>query len=293
MRLSVIVSFLVIGFKGYTQTSDCSGAINVCTNPNYSISPSGSGVVDFTTGNTTSNPQNSPVGIIPPGGMGCLLAGELNSTWMIINVQNPGTLEFSMGAGTGPGAQTGCYDWILWPYSGSTTCSQIQSNSLPPVRCCWNSPCSGGTGLASLTNLPSGGAQTNFGAPINALCGQQFVLCHSNYSSVSTLLPFNFFGTAVVTCSFSSCTGINKVQDQYSQLAVYPNPGSGEFSIVLNDALDDGFIEIYDSSGKLIQKQLVNDKTIEINLKEQAEGLYYLILTAENKQLFKTKLIKE
>jgi hypothetical protein len=132
--------------------------------------------------------------------MGCLMTGELNPTWMIINVQTAGTLEFSLGAGTGAGAQSGCYDWILWPYTPAS-CSGINGNTLPPVRCCWNSNCNGGTGLASPGNIPSGGFANDFGAPVHVNCGDKFIICFSNYSSVTTLVPLNFFGSAVVSCS--------------------------------------------------------------------------------------------
>ncbi|HRD41027.1 MAG TPA: hypothetical protein PLC65_20535, partial [Bacteroidia bacterium] len=81
---------------------------------------------------------------------------------MIINIQTPGTLEFSMGAGTGPGAQSGCYDWIMWPYN-ATTCAGINANTQAPIRCCWNNHCSGGTGLAAPANISAGGFSDDYG----------------------------------------------------------------------------------------------------------------------------------
>lgn len=202
MKKILFFAILSFSIKTWAQVTakDCSVAVNVCTSNSFSIDPNGTGFVDFTTASNISNPTNNPAGIVPTGGMGCLKAGELNPTWMIINIQTPGTLEFSMGAGSGQGAQSGCYDWIMWPYN-ATTCGAIFANTLPPVRCCWNTFCSGGTGLASAANLPQGGFAQDYGAPLNVNCGDKFIMCFSNYSSVSTLVPLNFFGTAIVSCS--------------------------------------------------------------------------------------------
>lgn len=227
--LSAICCFTSV-VNAQVTAKDCTAAVNVCTNNSFSVSPAGAGFVDFTTSSNVSNPTNNPAGIVPAGGAGCLKSGELNPTWMIINIQTPGTLEFSMGAGTGAGAQSGCYDWILWPYNPATACSGINGNSLAPVRCCWNSFCSGGTGLASAANLPAGGHAQDYGAPLNVNCGDKFILCFSNYSSVSTLVPLNFFGTAVVSCSpLSSTLSINSPSicaGAVATLSVPSSPGT-------------------------------------------------------------------
>lgn len=117
---------------------------------------------------------------------------------MVINVQTTGTLQFSFGAG---GSQTGCYDWIMWPYTGPATCTAISNNTQAPVACSWNSPCMGGTGMAAPASIPAGGYTSNFVAPLNVTCGQKFIVCFSNYSSLSTTVPLNFFGTAQVSCN--------------------------------------------------------------------------------------------
>ncbi len=219
---------LVVFTKTQAQVTakDCTAAVNICTSASFSVAPAGSGFIDFTTASSVSNPLPGTAAMIPPGGGGCLYSGELNPTWMIINIQTPGTLEFSMGAGTGPGAQSGCYDWSMWVYNASS-CTGINTNTLAPIRCCWNVACSGGTGLSSPANLPAGAFQNNFGAPINANCGDRFIMCFSNYSSVSTLVPLNFFGTAVVSCSpLSSTLSINSPSICFGAVATLSVPSS-------------------------------------------------------------------
>jgi gliding motility-associated-like protein len=206
-KLSLIIilfvaacSSKVFGQASVTGSPDCVTAPTVCGNSNLNfVSSSGSGsFVDYTTSTTISNPQNSPVGIVPPGGFGCHLAGELNPNMIIITCQSAGTLEFDIASG--PSVQKGCYDWVLWPYS-ATACSGISGNTLPPTRCCWNSNCSGGTGVASAANLPAGAQQNDFAAPINVQCGDKFLLCISNYSGVNATVPVKFIGTCIVSCA--------------------------------------------------------------------------------------------
>src|SRR5574343_218365 len=176
---------------GPIVASDCSGGVNICTNSTFQIDPNGSGAVTEFTSGSTSNPSTNPGSL----NSGCLLSGELNSTWMIVNIASSGTLEFSIGADGG----TGCLDWIMWPYTGASTCTQIINNTLAPIRCNWNGACESFTGMA--TPLPTGGDASNFEPELNVTCGQKFLICLSNYSSQSTSLPLSFFGTATISCS--------------------------------------------------------------------------------------------
>jgi gliding motility-associated-like protein len=200
------ICFLTANSNLFSQSSpDCVTAPNMCGNGTINfVSSSGSGsFVDYSTSTTISNPQSSPAGIVPPGGSGCHLAGELNPNFFIITCQTAGTLEFAIAAG--PGVQMGCYDWIMWPYTAAT-CTGISGNTLPPVRCCWNSSCSGGTGIASTANIPSGASTNNFCTPVNVNCGDKFLICISNYSGVNATVPVNFIGTALVSCAATTGT---------------------------------------------------------------------------------------
>jgi gliding motility-associated-like protein len=192
LRILIFLALLNFGFRAFTQVTaaDCINAVNICQNATFAIDPNGPGsVADFQSG-TVSNPSANPAS----GNSGCLLGGELNPTWMIINIAGSGSLQFSLGQDMG----IGCFDWIMWPYS-SNACSQIQSNQLAPIRCNWNGACEGFTGIAS--PLPAGGDPSNFEPPLNVTAGQQYLLCLSNYSSQTTNVPLNFFGTANVSCN--------------------------------------------------------------------------------------------
>jgi hypothetical protein len=119
---------------------------------------------------------------------------EINTTWMIVNIAAGGTLEFTLGAN---GSQSGFYDWTMFPYTAST-CSAILANTLAPIRCNWNFASYGGTGLVA--TVPPGGVPENFEPPLNVSAGQQYIICFSNWSSVTTVVPLVFGGTASVSC---------------------------------------------------------------------------------------------
>ena len=204
---------------GPVIASDCSGSVNICTNATFQIDPSGSGnTVEFTTG-SFSNPSTN----VASGNLGCLLAGELNSTWMIVNVATNGTLEFSFGT-----PATGCLDWIMWPYAGPTTCTQIINNAIAPVRCNWNANCINFTGIA--TPLPAGGLAGDFEPELNVTCGQRYLLCLSNYSSQTTSLPLNFFGTASISCTTVTPVTVNSATICAGQSATLTATGANTYT---------------------------------------------------------------
>ncbi len=169
---------------------DCNVAIPVCTNLAFQVDPSGYGSIDELCTSCTSNPSTNPAS----ANDGCLLSGELNSTWFTVNVAAGGQLEFSFGA---PGGGN-CYDWIMWSYDPNT-CTNIINDTQAPVTCDWNSPCDSYTGMAS--SVPAGGYAGNFQPTMSVSTGDQYLICFSNYSSALTTVPLDFFGTADISCT--------------------------------------------------------------------------------------------
>jgi hypothetical protein len=211
---------------GPVTAGDCSDAINICTNASFSVDPSGFGTIDELSGNTVSNPLANP----NAPNMGCLLSGELNSTWMIVNVASNGTLEFSFGA---PGAAN-CYDWIMWQYDANT-CANILNNTLPPVACNWNGVCNSFTGMAG--TLPAGGTSDNFETPLNVSCGEQYLICFSNYSSALTSVPLNFFGSANIACGLFNPITVNSPTVCEGQCASLTATGANTYNWTFNPDL--------------------------------------------------------
>jgi len=183
--------------------SDCVVAVPVCTNIAFQVDPNGYGNTnEIPPIGSYGNPDYGPFSLTPPyynpwgtTNEGCLQGGELNSTWMVVNVLTGGSLTFTFG---GLGTQAGFYDWAMYPYNASA-CAAVASNALAPVRCNWNGVSFGGTGLAA--TLPADGDATNFEPPLTVGSTTQWLICFSNWSSVTTSVPLQFGGTAVVSCT--------------------------------------------------------------------------------------------
>ena len=221
LLIFVFYSLALYSESQVTTAADCSNAVNICQNATFQIDPNGSGAIQELANSPFSNPSINPAS----GNSGCLLAGELNPTWMVVNVASTGTLEFSFGADGG----FGCLDWIMWPYT-TNSCNQIISNQLAPVRCNWNGACESFTGVS--TPPPPGGDPNNFEPELNVTAGQQFLICLSNYSSQSTVLPLNFFGTANVSCTAVQPVTVNNVTICPGQTATLTanSPGATSYS---------------------------------------------------------------
>ena len=207
-KIILYVVFFTISCQIKSQNNinaDCISAIPLCSTPSFTFnSTSGVGTVtDIPTGNNISNPATNPAS----NNSGCLLSGELKPQWLLITIGNAGFLEFVFGAGNSPNPQAGYYDWAMWPYT-PTTCSQIQNNTLPPMRCNWNGTSTGGTGIASAGNIPPGGSASNFEPPLAVTPCQQFIICISNFSGVNTLVSFQSLGTASLSCN-PNCLAVN------------------------------------------------------------------------------------
>ncbi len=191
-----LITLCFLSNFAFGQFGDCNQYGEACSNPSFTVTASGSGNdIDFTTADNISNPLTNVNS--SPGNAGCLQSGELNSTWLQINVTSSGTLEFSLGDGAP--SNFDCYDWALWPLN-TTTCDDITNNTLAPVACNWNGTCNGFTGIADPGNIPTPGTQDNFENALNVVAGEQYIICFSNYSGTSTNIPLDFFGSASVTC---------------------------------------------------------------------------------------------
>lgn len=181
---------------GPTVAGDCVVAANVCSNAAFAIDPNGYGAINeiCAAGLCAANPSSNVNGSTNPG---CLLSGELNSTWMIVNVLTGGSLTFELG--TPNSGTTNCLDWALWSYTPST-CAAISAGTQAPLRCNYNGDCEEFTGISA--TLPAGAtSMLNWEAPLNPGSYTQYLICLSNYSSANTTVPLSFGGTAVVSCS--------------------------------------------------------------------------------------------
>lgn len=193
--ISSIFVLFAVGVFGQVASNACNQAQNICNSIPVpfplTIGASPSPVVP-SAGNI-SNPNSNPAGM----NSGCLLAGELNPNWFVLNVTSTGPLEFQIGAAGG----SGYFDWELWPYNPVTGCADIQNNLVSPAACNWNSSAQGFTGMSS-GGPPPGGISGNFQPSIPVVAGSAYILMFSNYSSGSGNVNLTFPPSgATIGCS--------------------------------------------------------------------------------------------
>ena len=100
-------------------------------------------------------------------------------------------------------------------------------------------------------------------------------------------------GFALITQSVSPCTGVDQLSAFDFVFGIYPNPNNGVFDLIVTELTGNYFIEIYNSLGQLVLYQNSKEKKVEININEQANGIYQLRVIQNGRQVYRTKLIKE
>ena len=102
------------------------------------------------------------------------------------------------------------------------------------------------------------------------------------------------FGCQGTTSEIDITINVNEI-DISDQILVYPNPNSGEFSILVSFAdLQQTQITISDVTGKIIYNEQLNNKTgnfkQEVVLSNVSKGIYYVQLKSD-KYIASKKLI--
>ncbi|NPA67329.1 MAG: T9SS type A sorting domain-containing protein, partial [Chlorobi bacterium] len=92
------------------------------------------------------------------------------------------------------------------------------------------------------------------------------------------------------TAEISCVGGSDEVISQNPEnITIVPNPGNGLFTVKTN-GINNGTLEIYSVSGKLIYKRKINTDAINIDITNNAKGIYFVKISSENK-VFNSKLI--
>lgn len=82
--------------------------------------------------------------------------------------------------------------------------------------------------------------------------------------------------TAVVTQSVSSCTGIDNVSYSNYNVAVYPNPNNGSFTIELSQVNSNSTIEVINLLGEVVYTAITSNEKTQVNINNVNTGVYFV-----------------
>lgn len=86
--------------------------------------------------------------------------------------------------------------------------------------------------------------------------------------------------------SYSNVISINLLNDIENLLEIFPNPASDILNISADVSLFYKMYRIYNVAGELITSGIIDKSQIELNVSEFAEGMYYLTLGGNHKEVF-------
>jgi hypothetical protein len=89
---------------------------------------------------------------------------------------------------------------------------------------------------------------------------------------------------------FEALSVVNPILDNL--ISIYPNPANEIVNISIKDNSTIKTIELYDVQGRLLQTQMVNDISSELNIAERANGMYFIKINTDKGSKVE-KLIKE
>jgi hypothetical protein len=139
------------------------------------------------------------------------------------------------------------------------------------------------TEIAVLTAVGSGVTYSWFSNTSSALLMGNPINVSPNATSIYTVTATDVNGcknSSTIVQNVIDCTSLTE-RTILSNLNVFPNPTSGEFSIETTNTLTKS-IEVIDITGKVVYSTASNLDVVKFNLKDIANGVYYVKIQSNN-----------
>lgn len=115
----------------------------------------------------------------------------------------------------------------------------------------------------------------------------------ANGNYTATLVVSNSCNSVTLTIPVGITTGITQEQFE-NALAVFPNPSNGKINVVVSKEITSNTeVSVYSQDGKLIYQSKLKSESSEINLQNQAKGIYFMQLRDANGNTSSRKIIIE
>jgi len=107
-------------------------------------------------------------------------------------------------------------------------------------------------------------------------------ICYNTQGTFDvSLVVGNSFGLDTVYSEITVLPPSSTPEYDNAQLTLFPNPTEGRATINFN-IVSDGYLQVIDATGRMIHEKFLysNQSQVEIDLKEQTKGIYFIRLTA-------------
>ncbi len=93
----------------------------------------------------------------------------------------------------------------------------------------------------------------------------------------------------------SVIAGEEELKIKNDKLNIYPNPSSGVFSVVLDNATDANKLQlnITDVMGKELMQAAITNNQSTVDIRHLSNGVYFITVTSNKEIIYKTKVVKQ
>lgn len=280
----------------------------ICIGQNFTMSPSGASTYTFSSGSAVVTPTiNSSYSVTGTSAAGCTAVAQaisnvtVNSlptisvnSGSICSGQNftmspsgASTYTFSSGSAIVSPVTTTSYTVNGSSAQGCAAASPAVSNvtvspsptvavaSTTTQLCIGQSATLTASGAITYSWLPSGSGTSIVVSPVvnttYTLTGADAIGCPNT----------TIFTQNVINCTI---TGLNVLQNSSAEILIYPNPFNNKINVV---ASVNENMEIYSSIGALILSATLQSNQVEIDLTNQADGIYFIRIGSVIKKVVK------
>jgi hypothetical protein len=287
----------------------------ICAGNSFTINPSGASTYTIEGGNAVVSPSaNTSYTVRGTSAAGCISANTatsnltVNATPIIsagngticsgnsFTITPSGAATYTIEGGNAVVSPTTNTSYTIVGtssagcLSSNTATSDVAVNPIPNVTAASNTTliCIG----QSATLTASGADSYTW----NTASSNTSIVVSPTATTVYTVTGVDANGcenTAVVSQNVSACTGINESIDQTSFVQIYPNPASNVLNIKLSGFdLNSTSLKITNILGQDVINTSVSNDQLELNLSNMPNGMYFVRVLVNNKEVVNHKLIK-
>jgi len=301
-------------------TVSITGSISICEGQSTTLTANGANSYSWSNGTLNSNVSLTPTITTSYSVVGTTTQGCSGTNVQTVTVKPSPTLSIAGSTSVCEGGTINLsvsgadtYSWNTGSLSNSITASPTINTTYSVTGTYTSNGCPANAMQLVIVNVNP----TITIAGNNTICPGQTVTLNAGGANTYTWntgatsasisvsptvnTTYSVIGTSSAGCTSSTtvemftttCTGINTISSHKNIADVYPNPTTGFLTIYLNAFSEETNISIYNVLGILINHKNVTSKKTIIDLQDEANGIYFVKVSENNKISFLSKIVKQ